>query len=677
LLKRFFIIWVGLLTGLAGIGSDYLGTLDSLQRELDSANGIEQAEVLYQLAAHTAPWDSLLCRQYINMQYKLIKDSEDSLLWGNYWQNLGDYYYYRDDYINALDYFSRCVDVFDRTGEKIKEGISYFRIILVFFNSGNAEQAMRYLSKMRVLEEDVYDTSMIIASLWGSGYFHNNVTGDYEESKNLLRKAIRMAEVSNFSSAWRGGLIASYALACHRMKQHDSTYLYNRKAIGIFDETTLDGRLMKMQVLYETGSYFYTDGNYDSALFYLDRSLKIATKMTSVFMKSVIHYFMARVYHKQGDLEKAEGQYLESVRNSLKTLETGKAYTNPEYEFVPFHAWDVVLKTMTPRMVKGLVLSRLWSAYHFLSQIEEGKGNYLSSLEWLKKKQEAKQKINEYRKSDELLGIRLKYETEKKDKQITLLSQENELNRLQVSQTRFLLFGLAGMAGLIVIIALLFFRQNRLRSEQKTVLLEQKLLRSQMNPHFLFNALSNISNLIDKNDNATASRFLTHFSRLVRHILESTRTDHNLLAEEIANLENYLALQKLRFDEKFEYHINVSSDVDPEEYTIPPMLIQPFVENAIEHGIKPKEGKGVVEIRMNRQDGMLFCEVEDDGIGRERAMKLQRKEHRSMATSITQERLEALNRKLKRKVSLDITDLKSGTGEPLGTRVWIGIPLLV
>jgi sensor histidine kinase YesM len=229
---------------------------------------------------------------------------------------------------------------------------------------------------------------------------------------------------------------------------------------------------------------------------------------------------------------------------------------------------------------------------------------------------------------------------------------------------------------LIGILATLFIRQNRLRTEQKTVALEQKLLRSQMNPHFIFNAISNISNLIDKNDNARASGYLTRFSRLVRHILESTRSDHILLEEEIQNLENYLSLQKLRFENKFDYKIIVEEEIDPEEFSIPPMLIQPFVENAIEHGIKPKQEKGFIEVRLSRDHGILICEVEDNGIGREKALEIRQHMHKSMATSITRERLAALNRKLRTKVSLKIIDLKSDVGKALGTLVRIGIPVV-
>ncbi len=238
-----------------------------------------------------------------------------------------------------------------------------------------------------------------------------------------------------------------------------------------------------------------------------------------------------------------------------------------------------------------------------------------------------------------------------------------------------MLFGLAGLIILIIIVFILYFRQNKLKAEQKTIVLEQKLLRSQMNPHFIFNALSNISNLIDKNDNATASKFLTKFSRMVRHILESSRTDFIEMGQEITNLENYLALQKLRFSDKFDYHIEIDKDIDEESTAIPPMLIQPFIENAIEHGIKPKETKGHIDIRFKKKGKQLYCEVDDDGVGRDKAGSLKPTDHKSRATAIVQERLQTISRKMKQNFLFEIIDLKTDANVSLGTRVVIGLPI--
>ena len=269
-----------------------------------------------------------------------------------------------------------------------------------------------------------------------------------------------------------------------------------------------------------------------------------------------------------------------------------------------------------------------------------------------------------------------KYEADKKEQKINILSREKALSDLELRQTRGLMFALGGLFLLAVFVAILFIRMIRIRSEQKSVILEQKLLRSQMNPHFIFNALSNITNLVEKQDNAAASRYLNRFAKLVRHILESTREDFIMLEDELKNLENYLELQKLRLSDRFSYSITLEDDIDPEEIMVLPMLIQPFVENSIEHGIKPKEGRGTVAIRFHKKGELITCEVEDDGIGREQSLKIEglKAGHRSYGVTIARERLAAMSKKLRRSVQLSIIDLKTDSGHASGTRVIIDMP---
>ncbi len=216
-----------------------------------------------------------------------------------------------------------------------------------------------------------------------------------------------------------------------------------------------------------------------------------------------------------------------------------------------------------------------------------------------------------------------------------------------------------------------------MKNEHKTVLLEQKLLRLQMNPHFIFNALSNIMNFMEEKNTNSAIRYLSTFSKLLRTTLESNRKDTILLEQEISGLTNYLELQKLRYEDKFEYAVEVDDRLDPEEVTIPPMLIQPFIENAIEHGIQQKQTTGHIKVRFMQKDDKIICEIEDDGVGREKAWETKyktRTTHTSLATAIITDRIQAINKKMKQKIRLDIIDLKSGNNEPLGTKVVLDMP---
>lgn len=659
---------------LAASASDYLYKLDSLETALEEAKGLKKAGILYELANHTAPWDSTQCKKYIEQQKELLVASKNPLLMGNLDQNLGDYHYYRDEYSDAIEYYNRSIDEFIEAKAYTRAGLSYFKVIVILNNTGNTGKAMMYLQLMLEMMEKGVDRFWLTGGYYALGFFNNNVIGDYEASKKHLRKAIQLAEEINISSTIMGGLYASYALACFRLGQHDSTFLINRRALDLFDEDRLDGMVMKTQVLHETGTYHYSIKEYDSAVRYFTEAQNRAKEMTSLIMLNRNSLYSGRVYYKLGDLDRAERYLNNSIHYGLMSDSLKQAFLKPEYRQVPYHAWDIMMKTMTPRMTAQQTNYYLRSAYGLLSSIYEEKGDFERSRVFLKKKYQADLVSRKLEESKALLGIQLTYESDKKDRQILLLSQQNELSEFRVRQSNYFLYGLIGLVIIISVLAYLFIRQNKLKTEQRNTVLEQKLLRTQMNPHFIFNALSNISNLIDKNDNETASAYLTKFAMLVRHILESTRSDFIELDEEIINLENYLSLQKLRFDKKFNYKIEVDKDIDAKEVSIPSMLIQPFVENSIEHGIKPKETIGHIQVRLMKQNGFLNCEISDDGIGRKKSMELRPKTHRSLATSITRERLDALNRKLKKKVALEITDLESELGIPLGTRVNILLP---
>jgi sensor histidine kinase YesM len=199
-----------------------------------------------------------------------------------------------------------------------------------------------------------------------------------------------------------------------------------------------------------------------------------------------------------------------------------------------------------------------------------------------------------------------------------------------------------------------------------------------MNPHFIFNSLTSIQNFIINQDDIKASIYLSRFSELVRSILTNSIEERITLDEEIGTIRNYLELQKVRFSDKFDYSVEVDERIDPENTFIPPMLGQPFIENSIEHGIKNKDSKGHIWIRFIAKNGNICYSIEDDGVGRKKAQEVLRsknREHKSLATEITRERIRVLNRRQKKKLIMEILDLKSPDGQASGTRVTFTVAL--
>ncbi|MBL4754478.1 MAG: histidine kinase [Flavobacteriales bacterium] len=241
-------------------------------------------------------------------------------------------------------------------------------------------------------------------------------------------------------------------------------------------------------------------------------------------------------------------------------------------------------------------------------------------------------------------------------------------------------FLLAGMIfGVIKFFANRVEKRERMRTAFQLQLsnAEQKALRAQMNPHFIFNALNTVQLFIIENDKKQAYEYLEKFGVLIRKTLEFSREKSIRLQEEIDLLQLYLELESKRFEGKFDFRIQVAETVEVSMLRIPPMLIQPYVENAIRHGIMHKAGKGNIWVKVNSGDGHLKIVVEDDGVGRVVSAKMNayRSTHKSLGTGITQERIMLLNQMGAGEFSVKIIDLKEDDGNSCGTQVELNIPL--
>lgn len=211
---------------------------------------------------------------------------------------------------------------------------------------------------------------------------------------------------------------------------------------------------------------------------------------------------------------------------------------------------------------------------------------------------------------------------------------------------------------------------------QKSAEVEMQALRAQMNPHFLFNSLNSINNFILNNDVDNASSYLTRFSRLMRLILDNSRYDWVPLEQELHALELYIGMESLRFDHAFTWRMDISQTLKVSGVQIPPLLIQPYVENAIWHGLMHKKTEGGhLQVNLFRNEDKLFAEIEDNGIGRKRAESLKHQlgsgHKKSHGMHITNERIAMINKVYNADVQLTITDKMNEAGEATGTKVFL------
>jgi tetratricopeptide (TPR) repeat protein len=324
--------------------------------------------------------------------------------------------------------------------------------------------------------------------------------------------------------------------------------------------------------------------------------------------------------------------------------------------------------------------SMLLEVYKALAADYKASGDFERSLEFTDKSLLYKDSILDENAAMALAQTRAIYEVDRKDIQIKALEHDKQLSELRTKRNIVYTFSTAGFLLMLAVGAFFYIRHRNLEANKHTLQLELRSLRAQMNPHFIFNSLSSIHRFIWSNSQEEASDYLTKFSKLMRMILDNTQHTFISLNKEVESLRLYLDLERLRCNGVFEYHINVADDINDEEVMLPPMIIQPYVENAIWHGLVHKSGKGVLDISITMRSGRtLICMVTDNGIGRKRALEIKAKKgetHRSMGMKVTEGRIDLI-RKINnsRDANVTITDLEAEDGTPAGTQVAITLPV--
>lgn len=285
--------------------------------------------------------------------------------------------------------------------------------------------------------------------------------------------------------------------------------------------------------------------------------------------------------------------------------------------------------------------------------------NFSKALQAFEKLSALRDSVFKVENAEKINEMLTKYEAEKKDAEINSLSQQSQIQELEIAKQKNQLIALSVGAVFILLLGFLVVQQRRLRYKQLAFDLEQRMLRLQMNPHFIFNALGAIQNYIQQKNTVESVTYLAKFARLMRQILEHSRQESITIEEEVDMLTNYLEIQRFRFDHKFNFAIIVDDQLDTLT-KIPPLFSQPFVENAIEHGLKDKASDGLISVIFHAENGAVRLVIEDNGAGIQE--KAPSENHKSLASIITRDRLKLLSKKFKRKFSLSVESAKSGNG---------------
>jgi uncharacterized protein YpmB len=329
-------------------------------------------------------------------------------------------------------------------------------------------------------------------------------------------------------------------------------------------------------------------------------------------------------------------------------------------------------------------IAEISSIFEILSIIKENQNQYDLALEYYREHTALNDSLTNASRMEQITAMQEQLNLALKEQELETKNLQLAQQELIVNRTRERFTYLAIVTILVVVIMLSWFSWYRLNQSRKQLVMEQKyietehrLLRSQMNPHFMFNALNSIQLYISDKDTKQAEKYLSKFAYLMRYYLDSSFTSNVLLKDEMDGLKLNIELEHLRLNKNFDFEVKACDDIEPEETEIPPMLAQPFIENSIKHGlrIKPRDGQLKVAFNMAR-DGVMRCIVEDNGIGREAASRVRKTTngHASRGIDITISRLKNIWKDDYRDEYLTITDLKNETGEAAGTRVELFFP---
>ncbi len=505
-------------------------------------------------------------------------------------------------------------------------------------------------------------------------------SGDHADAEKYILKAVVNSKKSNNQLAI-GKAYFSLALYQGTGKQHQSSIHYLRLSLA----TMISAKEYQgIYTIYSNmGDFFSRSKAYDSAFEYYNKALNLAAILNDAGIKATTFSRIAHVFQlKQQPDSALKYQFiaLSLRRNQGNRILIGSSLTNIGTVYAQKRNFPLALNYYNQGLSmakKSGYLKYIQYNYKRLCELYVMQNDYKNALVYNMLLKGINDSILQNETRQKFSKIQTRFESEQKQKAIEFLTKEHDIQNLRLKQIRFLAYILVMLLIFLVIIGFLLDKQVRLKTQHTQMDSEQKLLRSQMNPHFIFNALVSIQGFIYNNESEVAAKYLTRFARLIRLVLSNSREEFITLQREIDMLENYLALQKMRFNDKFDYTFIVDPDLDTEFLSIPPMLAQPFLENAIEHGLSGMDKPGYIEVSILEKNHNILIQVEDNGNMRNINLSKHTntaKSEKSDALLITRERIQQLNQKHALKIILSINEVKDEHNLFTGTIAMIMIP---
>lgn len=516
-------------------------------------------------------------------------------------------------------------DVINSLGNNYKDAALFSQAIDTYF------EALRLWE----LKNDPAGLSLAYGNI-GLIYFYQK---DYSKAMEYTKKKLPVSVAMNdlWEIAKTNNNIAQIYNATHKF---DSSQIFLRRSLHTYRLMSYTPGIIDASKNIASGMLVL--GQTDSAFCYISQAVEMARATNDPRLEEY-YVTLAGVYQAMGRLNSA-------IEHALK------AFKMAEEKHVPLVRADA-----------SFLLSELYNktgrddlAYRYLTDYQQVKDS-ISNVEFLR----------------QISRLELQYDFDKKQRAAEYVQASERLERdNKIRQQKIFLRGLAVLLVLVALISFLILRHNQLQSRYSRIDLEQRLLRAQMNPHFIFNSLCAVQDFILADKPRMANLFLTKIARLMRNILENSREEFIPLEREIETLRLYMDVQQLRFENGFDYEIKVDEAIDTENFAVPPMLAQPCVENSIEHGLLPAKEKGQIGVTYTLKDDLIMLEVTDNGIGRQQAAGIPQRgiKKQSVSSHLNASRLQHFRKTLKKKkISYELIDLYEGERNS-GTKVMMMLP---
>jgi tetratricopeptide (TPR) repeat protein len=591
-------------------------------------------------------------------------------------------------YEEAIARSKRFIDVLDSMHViQHLDGFPLFDIRKLYNESGRQTEKFQYYTEKAAYYKLNGPKENMAACYHGIAGYYSSL-GDYDKSiEYYLRARDVYKSFDPFGSANETGVIGRLYLDWGNLAKA---------------EVYLKSALKELITLGNTGYYFYCYQNlgdlyfkqqdYAQAMKFFTEAKKNAINVDNVnsysFALSLASVDLGSVYLALGSIDSARFYFVsaEKIRQQ-KNLKISYPLGTLEIDFYFYRYYlatgqqQLALKSLKSALLEAkrfriipLTLKYTNELHSFLLK----KGDSLQALRYLVQYHVVQDSVNKMKTQARIATFEIEQQQQQKEDEIENLKVQ------KATQRNYYLF--AGILLILIVsgvISRIIYKRKRDKEQLTTDFKKQlaeaetKALRAQMNPHFIFNSLNSINSFVMDQKHEIASDYLIKFSKLIRLILDNSRSETISIEKELETLKLYVVLEAARFDNKFKCVYKVAEDLDTNSIKIPPMLLQPFVENAIWHGLMQKEGEGTItiEIKMKNEE-LLIVSISDDGIGREKAAELKSKSatHKSHGLKVTSQRIEMMNKLNSTGAQVNIVDLKDDQGNAVGTKVELIIP---